>query len=76
MDGLPLPEKLRDAIAEAKRITNFEGKRRQMQFIGKLMRGLDEETLQAVRDALERSSKGSRPATRWRCTRPSAGATT
>ena len=53
MEGLPLSEKLTDAIAEAKRITNFEGKRRQMQFIGKLMRGLDEETLQAVRDALE-----------------------
>jgi ribosome-associated protein len=59
MEGLPLSEKLTDAIAEAKRITNFEGKRRQMQFIGKLMRGLDEETLQAVRDALEAQQKGS-----------------
>ena len=29
---LNLPEKLVDGIAEAKRITNFEGKRRQMQF--------------------------------------------
>ena len=37
-DALPLGEKLADAVAEAKRITNFEGKRRQMQFIGKLMR--------------------------------------
>jgi ribosome-associated protein len=59
MAGLALPEKLVDAIAEAKRITNFEGKRRQMQFIGKLMRGLDEETRQAVRDALEEQRKGS-----------------
>ena len=59
MEGLPLSEKLTDAVAEAKRITNFEGKRRQMQFIGKLMRGLDEETLQAVRDALEAQQKGS-----------------
>ena len=59
MEGLPLSEKLADAIAEARRITNFEGKRRQMQFIGKLMRGLDEETLQAVRDALEAQQKGS-----------------
>jgi ribosome-associated protein len=59
MEGLPLSEKLTDAIAEAKRITNFEGKRRQMQYIGKLMRGLDEETLQAVRDALEAQQKGS-----------------
>ena len=50
---LPLPDKLADALADAKRITNFEGKRRQMQFIGKLMRHLDEATLQAVRHALE-----------------------
>ena len=59
MERLPLPEKLADAVVEAKRITNFEGKRRQMQFIGKLMRGLDEETRQAVRDALEEQRKGS-----------------
>jgi ribosome-associated protein len=50
---LPLPDKLADALADAKRITNFEGKRRQMQFVGKLMRQLDEDTLQAVRHALE-----------------------
>ena len=50
---LPLTDKLAEAIADAKRITNFEGKRRQMQFIGKLMRLQDEATLQAVRHALE-----------------------
>jgi ribosome-associated protein len=59
MEGLELSDKLTDAVAEARRITNFEGKRRQMQFIGKLMRGLDEETLQSVRDALEIQQKGS-----------------
>jgi ribosome-associated protein len=41
LTGLALSEKLVDALAEAGRITNFEGKRRQMQFVGKLMRGLD-----------------------------------
>ena len=51
-DALPLSEKLVDAIAEAKRITNFEGKPRQMQFIGKLMRALDPEVLEAVKQAL------------------------
>src|SRR3954463_9255997 len=50
MAGLSLPEKLADAVEQAQRITNFEGKRRQMQFIGKLMRGLDPEALQAIRD--------------------------
>ncbi len=51
-EKLPLGEKLSDAIEEAKRITNFEGKRRQMQFIGKLMRKLDAETLETVRAAI------------------------
>jgi len=51
-DALPLDEKLIDAVAEAKRITNFEGKRRQMQFIGKLMRKLEPEVLEAVKQAL------------------------
>ena len=37
MKRLDLTEKLKDAVIEAKRITNFEGKRRQMQFIGKQM---------------------------------------
>ena len=59
LERLPLTEKFADAIADAKRITNFEGKRRQMQFIGKLMRGLDEETLAAIREALEVQQKGS-----------------
>src|SRR4051812_24083886 len=59
MQALPLPEKLADAIGQAQRITNFEGKRRQMQYIGKLMRGLEPDTLQAIRDALEAQRKGS-----------------
>ncbi len=59
MDGLALPEKLRDAVAEAKRISNFEGKRRQMQFIGKLMRQLDPADLDRVRAALAEQHRGS-----------------
>jgi ribosome-associated protein len=59
-EALPLGEKLSDAVLEAKRITNFEGKRRQMQFIGKLMRKLDEPTLDAVRYAL--AEQNSTPA--------------
>ncbi len=56
---LALSEKLTDALAEAKRITNFEGKRRQMQFVGKLMRGLAPEVLDAVRAALAEQHSGS-----------------
>lgn len=59
MERLALPEKLVDALGEAKRITNFEGRRRQMQYVGKLMRGLDEQMLGAVRAALDEQHQGS-----------------
>jgi ribosome-associated protein len=58
LDKLDLSDKLKDAIEEAKRITNFEGKRRQMQFIGKLMRGLDAATLDSVRAVLDEQNRG------------------
>jgi ribosome-associated protein len=56
---LGLSDKLMDALAEAKRITNFEGRRRHMQFIGKLMRQLDEDTVTAAQAALDEQHKGS-----------------
>lgn len=52
--ALPLPERLQEAIAEAKRLKSFGAQRRQAQFIGKLMRKLDEESLAAIRKVLER----------------------
>ena len=58
-DAVGLPDKLVEALAEAKRITNFEGKRRQMQYVGKLMRKLEPEVVQAARTALEEQHKGS-----------------
>ena len=53
MTRLNLPEKLVEAVAEAKRISNFEGLRRQMQFIGKLMRKLEAGKIEEIRAALE-----------------------
>ena len=47
--GLPLPEDLRDAIVEARRLTSRGALARQHQFIGKLMRDTD---LAAVEGAL------------------------
>ena len=71
--ALALPEKLVDALAQVRKITNFEGRRRQMQFVGKLMRGLEEEQRHAVRDALDEQHLGSAKVTlalhmaeRWR----------
>jgi len=56
---LALSEKFKDAITDAKRITNFEGKRRQMQFIGKLMRQLEPDVLSGVRAAVDEQANGS-----------------
>ena len=58
-EPLDLPPKLIDALAELKRITNFEGRRRQAQLVGKLMRQLEDEQIDAVRAALEVQRKGS-----------------
>ena len=59
MAKVDLPEKLVDAVADAKRITNFEGKRRQMQFIGKLMRKLDDDVIEGIKAALQEQIQGS-----------------
>ena len=56
---LDLPTKLVDALDELRRITNFEGRRRQAQFVGKQMRLLDDEQIAAVREALDVQRKGS-----------------
>jgi ribosome-associated protein len=45
---LALPERLADAIAEARGITRWEARRRQMQFIGRLMRDVDPLPIQAM----------------------------
>jgi ribosome-associated protein len=52
-DALPLPDKLRESIVEVRRLTHFGALRRQRQFIGKLMRGLDDNELAAVTAALD-----------------------
>lgn len=58
-----LPEKLVDAVDDAKRISNFEGRRRQMQYIGKLMRRLDEANVAAIEAALDEQRRPSAAAT-------------
>lgn len=46
--ALELPEDLRDAIALARRITAHEGRRRQLQYVGKLMRRIDPAGIEAA----------------------------
>jgi len=55
---LNLPDKLTHALQDAKRITDFEGKRRQLQFIGKLMRLLELKTIDAIQTALDHQVNG------------------
>lgn len=51
--GLPMPDGLRDAIAEYRRTKSHEGKRRQLQYIGKQMRFADPAPLQAAVDTFK-----------------------
>jgi ribosome-associated protein len=49
LDEVGLPLQLRTAVDDAKRFTRHEARRRQMQYIGRLMRDVDPET---IRDKL------------------------
>lgn len=50
---VPMPEDVRDAILECQRIKDHEGRRRQMQFVGKKMRTLEEEEIAAIQKVLD-----------------------
>jgi ribosome-associated protein len=45
LDDIGMPERLREALDTWKKTKSFEGKRRQLQFIGKVMRQVDAEPL-------------------------------
>lgn len=61
LDQLNLDEKLRDAIALAQKINSREGKRRQIHFVGKLLR---KEDTQSIKQQLFVWQQGSREETR------------
>ena len=48
LNKLNLPDKLRTALADAKRITQNGAKRRQLQYIGRLMRDVDVEPIREL----------------------------
>ncbi|MFC0131212.1 hypothetical protein CR105_03990 [Massilia eurypsychrophila] len=50
---VPMPEDVRDAILMCQTITNHEGRRRQMQFVGKKMRTLDEEEIAVIQRTID-----------------------
>jgi ribosome-associated protein len=55
---VPMPDDVRDVILETQTITNHEGRRRALQFVGKKMRTLDEEEVAAIQRAID-SWKGA-----------------
>lgn len=67
---LPLPELLAKAIADYRRIKAHEAKRRQSQYIGRLMRSLDTTELENALAGIERNNAAARFAhhetERWR----------
>ena len=50
---VPMPEDVRDAILMCQTITNHEGRRRQMQFVGKKMRTLDEAEIAVIQQTID-----------------------
>lgn len=56
LDALDLPERLRDAVVDARGMTKHGARRRQMQFIGKLMRNVEAEPIRERIAALEATS--------------------
>ena len=70
LDDLNMPERLRDALDAYKRTRSFEGKRRQLQFIGKVMREVDAAPLREAVAAFQlghaRNALALHQAERWR----------
>lgn len=56
LEELPLPDELQRAIADYQRFTSHGARRRQLQFIGRLMRELDVEPVIAALDTLRGQS--------------------
>ena len=59
LDQGHVDDALLQALAETRRITNFEGRRRQVQYVGKLMRKLEPEDVEAIRTAITEQHQGS-----------------
>ncbi len=60
LEKLPIPEALLPHIEDTRRITAHIARKRQLAFLAKQMRREDDETLDAIRDALDAGSETSR----------------
>ena len=57
---LPIPEDLLPHIEDTQRITSHVAHKRQLAFLAKQMRRIDDETLAAIRDALDAGGEATR----------------
>jgi ribosome-associated protein len=60
---VPMPEEVRDAILECQTIKDHEGRRRQLQYVGKMMRTLEEEEVALIRKTIDSWKQPSRAET-------------
>jgi ribosome-associated protein len=60
LEAMTLPEELAQAVREARRMSSHGAKRRQLQFIGRLMRELDAEPIRAQLAAVAGGSAAER----------------
>ncbi|MBI1889602.1 MAG: DUF615 domain-containing protein [Burkholderiales bacterium] len=51
--SVPMPEDVRDAILECQQIKDHEGRRRQLQYVGKKMRSLEEHEVDAIQKVID-----------------------
>jgi ribosome-associated protein len=57
LDALPLPDSLREAVVQARRITSHGANKRQRQYVGRLMRDIDPQPLRSKLDELRSTDK-------------------
>jgi len=60
---VPMPEDVRDAILECQTIKDHEGRRRQLQYVGKKMRTLEDEEVALIRKTIDSWKQPSRAET-------------
>lgn len=60
---VPMPEDVRDAILECQKIKDHEGRRRQLQYVGKKMRSLEEHEIAAIQKVVDSWRGASRAET-------------
>jgi len=70
IEAMPMEDKLREAVLEARRVRSHEAKRRQMQYIGRLMREVDpaplRERLEAIAGYSAQAAARHRRLEAWR----------